>query len=226
MNNYRLRYTKEGNLRLISHLDLIRSFERAMRRGNIPIAFSEGFHPHPLMSFGPALSLGIESCAEFMDITLKEPVEPSELLERLNHALPEGLRILEVRHIQGKVKPLTAVINRATYHITFGLPTSKSCDLKASLERLWGTERLEVQRRAKDGGNKLVDIRPLWHRWEILEEQGRLVLEIEVEAGSQGAVRPDEFVRLIGEEFSSRRVLRWSLWVHDGTKKVSPMELC
>lgn len=224
MTEFRIRYAKEGCLRFISHLDLIRGFERALRRGGLPVAFSEGYHPHPLMSFGPALSVGVESCAEYIDITMKESMDPQTLQERFNAALPEGLRIIEARVISRKVKPLTAVINRATYLITPYAATNQQ--VTPCIEELWNSERLPVLRRAKDGGEKTVDIRPLWYKWQVIEDDEGLKVEIEVEVGSHGAIRPDEFLRLAKDGIPQGRVLRSGLWIVNGSSRLTPMDLC
>lgn len=223
MPDLRLRYAKEGNLRFISHLDLVRGFERAFRRGGLPIAFSEGYHPHPLMSFGPALPLGIESSAEYLDLTLTQQMEAQDLHDRLNGAFPEGLRIMEVKPITRKVKPLTAVINRATYRIT-AMDQTEPHVVYDCIDKLWNNPHIEVSRRSKNGGEKLVDIRPLWHHWEPVKVSQGFVGEIEVEVGSHGTIRPDEFLRLA--TIPDGGASRLGLWIVNGATRLTPMDLC
>lgn len=96
---YKLRFifTKTGILRYISHLDLMRLLTRAMRRADLPLKMSEGFSPHPKLSIGRALKLGVESEHEEAAIVLRQPVEPEEFRQRLSAQLPEGISVKEVR---------------------------------------------------------------------------------------------------------------------------------
>jgi radical SAM-linked protein len=91
--SYRLGFSKQGLLRYISHLDLLRLFQRAIRRADIPVVFSKGFHPIPKIKFERALKLGIESRCEKMYIKLTFPLSPQELIVRLNSKLPPDVRI-------------------------------------------------------------------------------------------------------------------------------------
>src|SRR6478736_1988704 len=95
-NPVRLRYTKRGKVRWISHRDVARALERAFRVTQLPLAFTEGFSPRPKVSFGLALSTGHESEAEYVDIVLAEEVDLDALEDRLNSGLPEGIRIVGV----------------------------------------------------------------------------------------------------------------------------------
>jgi len=91
-------FSKTGLMRYISHLDLMRLFMRAMRRADLPLKMSEGFSPHPKLSFRRALKLGVESQAEEASIVLKFPVAPEDFKNRLQKQLPEGI---EVKDVQG-----------------------------------------------------------------------------------------------------------------------------
>ena len=91
----RLRYTKRGRLRFTSHRDFQRAFERALRRSEVPMAYSAGFTPHPRVSYANAAPTGTASEAEYLEIALAEPRDPELLRERLNDSLPEGLDVVE-----------------------------------------------------------------------------------------------------------------------------------
>ena len=96
MKDYRIAFEKRGRVRYISHLDLNRCMLRAVRRSGLPAWYTEGFHPHMYLMFPLALSLGTESICEVMDIRLTEEVPAEEISDRLNAALPEGLRVFRV----------------------------------------------------------------------------------------------------------------------------------
>lgn len=93
---YRCRHLKLVPFHLLSQLDLTRFWDRALRRANLPIAFSQGFNPRPVLSFGPATVTGVISLAEYLDMTFYESIEPEYLKNLLNNQVPEGLRIVEV----------------------------------------------------------------------------------------------------------------------------------
>ncbi|MBV5338321.1 MAG: TIGR03960 family B12-binding radical SAM protein [Deltaproteobacteria bacterium] len=114
----RLRFSKIGVMRYLSHLELITVFTRAVSRGGVPILFSLGFHPHPRFSFGTATSVGVESEAEYMDMFVAAGIAPGEVQERLNAVLPEGLRILTAEEVDAKAPSLSTLIEATRYRIT------------------------------------------------------------------------------------------------------------
>ena len=95
MQRIKIRYTKGEAVKYISHRDLMRAFQRAARRAEIPVAYSQGFNPHMKISWGNALKVGATSEGEFAEIQLEKWIKPQELMERLNRQLPPGLEILE-----------------------------------------------------------------------------------------------------------------------------------
>ncbi|MGN1202066.1 MAG: TIGR03936 family radical SAM-associated protein, partial [Eubacterium sp.] len=96
MREVRLRFSKQGRLKYISHLDINRAMARAFKRAGIPLWYTEGFNPHPYMSFSLPLSLGVESLCESVDIRLIDEISNDEIKDRMNAVLPENLKILEV----------------------------------------------------------------------------------------------------------------------------------
>ena len=89
----RLRFTKQGKVRFVSHRDVARAVERAIRIEALPVAFTQGFSPRPKVSFGLALAVGHESRAEYLDLELRDPIDPAELPAALSAALPDGLDV-------------------------------------------------------------------------------------------------------------------------------------
>ena len=116
----RMKYSKTGRVRFLSHLDLMTLFQRAAARAGIPVAFSRGFNPHPKISFGPALSVGMESEAEYLDMETDPFVDLAQIIGNLNNTLPEGIRILESRMIPRKTSSLSGSISRYVYEV--GVP--------------------------------------------------------------------------------------------------------
>ena len=172
-------FRKGEEARFISHLDIQRLMQRAMRRAQIPLKYSQGFNPHPLLAFASALSVGFTSDAEWMDVKLTAPVLPEQFVSDLNAALPEGLRILRAKEIEEGQKPLTALMQQADYAITL-YPESNVSEEACirAIEALMGGE-IVVMKRTK-GGMKNVDIRP--HLLDIrLVRMGERELVFDVE---------------------------------------------
>ena len=134
MERIRARLEKGDSIRYISHLDYVRAIDRAVRRAGIPIAYSEGFHPHARIAFGPALAVGIASVAEFADFELADCLGAGEFTSRMNSVLPAGLSILESRSIPTDWKPLSVAIVAASYRLVIAAP-----DIEGDAE--WRGER-------------------------------------------------------------------------------------
>ena len=106
-NHFYARYKKFGRAKYISHLDMVRVFNRVFRRGGIPIAYSEGFNPHPKISFALPLSVFYESECEIMLFSVTEDISAEELLKRFSTVMPEGLEVIEVKEGKPDVKHLS-----------------------------------------------------------------------------------------------------------------------
>jgi len=133
---FRIQFEKGAVMRFTSHLDLMRAWERALRRSGLPLAFTQGHHPHLKMSFGPPLPLGHRSRAEVFDLELSRP-PGVDLASRLNAVLPEGLSVLSFRPILFKTPSLMSQLDGASYRIRF--PRSFLQEAGLSPELLLGT---------------------------------------------------------------------------------------
>ena len=142
----RVRYAKSGDLRMISHRDLVRALERLFRRAGIELAMSQGFHPRPLMTFPDALSLGIEAHDEVMDLGLVNPCQPQEMLEQLQRHAQHGLVIRSVSTLAaGEPK---ARLKSVVYQLT--LPAEHLNDaLHVAISNLRQETKLQVERRGE-----------------------------------------------------------------------------
>ena len=112
----RCRFSKEGDMRFIGHLDLIALFQRAFRRAKTRVAYSQGFHPHPLLKFALPLSLGMESRGEYFDAEMEENIEPEKIIDLL--VLPVGIQITEARFLEKNEKNAASAAAAADYTIT------------------------------------------------------------------------------------------------------------
>ena len=116
----RITYEKTGIGRYIGHLDLQRIFQRALRRGGLKPKYSEGFNPHPLISFASPLALGMTGLGELVDVELFDTLDPREILQKLNNGLPQGLGALKCDEISPGEKSAAALLRKAVYLIEFG----------------------------------------------------------------------------------------------------------
>ena len=111
----RVKYKKEDEMIFISHLDLQRLLQRAFRRAKINLSYSEGFNPHPKMSYGNALALGVESQGEYVDIEIEDDIEVKEFLERINEQLPDGIKFVKGQEIDPKIS--ITIFNNSLWRI-------------------------------------------------------------------------------------------------------------
>lgn len=184
----RLRFAKQGDLRLVSHRDMVRAFERMFRRVGVSLAMSEGFHPRPKMTFPDALSLGVAASDEVMDITLAERVEPEDFKERLNRTCPEGLVIHTVQILgEGDRK---ARIDRVVYELDLGADTDQTA-LQHAIDELASRETLVVDRKGKQIE---IDLKQTLDRLWL--DDGRLMMSIRVVQQSQ--LQPRDILSHIG----------------------------
>lgn len=126
------RYKKQGNAKYISHLDMVRVFNRVFRRGGIPVAYSEGFNPHPKISFALPLSVFYESECEILIFSVTEEISETELFEKFNNVMPEGLQIISVTKGKIDVKHLSYCL----YNVYAPLPTQKELDAFLNLDSI------------------------------------------------------------------------------------------
>lgn len=152
----RLRFSKTGVMSLLSHLELIHLFTRTVRRAGIPIRYSLGFHPHPKFSFATALSVGVESWAEYLDMEIASGFGASQVMAALNRALPAGMEILEACEIPLKSESLSVIMEATRYRVT--LPQGLVPDLPARAEEFLRLDSF-VHHRVKKGKSVELDLR-------------------------------------------------------------------
>ena len=156
LERIRLRFSKTGAMRFLSHLELLTIFTRAARRAGLPVRHSQGFHPHPKFSFAAALSVGVESWAEYVDVELSALWGAERAMTGLNSALPGGIKILEACTIPWKSPSLSVIISASRYRME--PPCGFSIDLEAAAARFLDRESFLYTRDAK-GKGVTVDLR-------------------------------------------------------------------
>jgi radical SAM-linked protein len=144
----RLRYAKRGRLRFTSHRDIARAFERALRRAHVPMAYSQGFNPHPKISWIGAAPTGVASEAEYVEIQLVEAAEPADLVATLDAAMPPGLDVLEAV-VAGGGDALADRVEASRWRIE--LAGVASTELRAAVGAMLAEPVVEVERLTKHG---------------------------------------------------------------------------
>jgi len=186
----RLRFAKRGDLRLVSHHDLMRCLERTLRRAEIPIAHSQGFNPRPKVVFALALALGIEGRREVLDLELSQAMEPAEVLNRLAATAPPGLEFFEAEAIPpGKAARAEAVL------YALPVPAERWDSLRAAIADLLGTDSRPYTRHRPDRTVE-IDLRPFVLGAD-LDDQGLLRLRLKMTPSGSSA-RPEEVVETLG----------------------------
>ena len=189
----RIKFRKYGVLKFIGHLDVMRYFQKVMRRADIPIAFTGGFSPHMIMSFASPLGIGLESDGEYLDIELTEPIESNEAVRRMNETGVEGIEVLSFLQIaeEKKMTGMT-ILTAADYLVTpkqdilCCTGRSLSSDWKEQFIDFMAQSEIRVMKQTKRS-EKEVDLRPLIYEWELRGDS----IFIRTAAGSTDNLKPD-----------------------------------
>ncbi len=181
----RIKFSKEGPVRFIGHLDIMRYFQKAIRRAGIDIAYSTGFSPHQIMSFASPLSVGHESCGEYFDVELNSITDTEDIKMRLNRTMAEGIQILQVAVLDETEGNAMASVAAADYLISFRDSVSLPDDWKEKLTAFYKKDKIPVIKKTKKGERE-IDLKETIYQLEIREDQVYMLLD----AGSGSNMKP------------------------------------
>lgn len=201
MSTIRFKFTRGEELRFISHLDQQRLFQRAFRRAGLNIAHSNGFNPHPKLSFALAMSVGLMSDSEYGDVVLTRDIDLMEFTKRLNAALPEGLKVVEARKIpQGKTS-LSASLTDSRYRIEVALEDGiDEASLSDILNTYKSLDEVILEKRNKKGKLVPKNIRPFIKDIRVLSvQEGNAVLELRLKYLEQQSVKPELVLQTVNQ---------------------------
>jgi radical SAM-linked protein len=187
----RVVFTKDEPLKYTSNLDVLRLWDRAIRRAGIPVAYSQGFNPGPKITIAAALPLGMTSDCELMDVVLDAPISVPDFLARLAEQLPPGARLLSAVEVSPEAPPLPARVRGIEYRAAVDAPGDH---VEVAVRRALAASSLPRERR-----NRLYDLRPLIEDLRVQEADGtgcELWMRLRAEAGATG--RPDEVMACLG----------------------------
>lgn len=192
--NVRVRFRKYGVLRFIGHLDVMRYFQKAIRRAQIDICYSEGYSPHMIMSFASPLGLGLESDGEYMDIRIPHAIPSAEAVKRLNEVMVEGIEVMSFRALPEDSKNAMSIVAAADYEVRFREGCEPSADWKEKWEEFLSLPEIRITKETKKGQQEL-DIRPWIYDWKIQKE----TLWMKVSAGSVHNLKPELAVQAFAD---------------------------
>jgi radical SAM-linked protein len=191
MYRLRVRFKRGGEVKFISHLDLIRMWQRAFHRARIPIAYSEGFSPHPRISLAAPLPIRVTSEAELMDIHLTKWASPHFLTSALSQQLPSGIEILQAYSIAPNQPSLQSQVRFAEYQVTVKMEKGKA-EIEAAITDLLSAEHLPWQHQ-RDTGPRHYDLRELISDLWLMDYQPRYgTIGMRLRCDSGGSGRPEQ----------------------------------
>jgi radical SAM-linked protein len=198
----RITFVKQGPLRYTGHLDLHKLWERAARRAELPLAYSQGFHPQPKMNLAAALPLGFASRCEVLDMKLEHDIPINDLPTRLNQTLPTGLQVVGVEQVDERAPALQTQVVSSEYEVTLTEYADRA-ELQQKIDSVIESKAISRERRGK-----MYDLRPLI---EVLNLQpdGKIFMRLAAREGATG--RPEEVLDVLGIAFEGTRIERTHL---------------
>ena len=194
----RIRFEKTGIMRYVGHLDLMRFFQKAVKRSNLPIRYSEGYNPHQIMSFAAPLGVGLTSIGEYMDIDIKEAVDADTAIKTLNENMVEGLAITGFNYLPDNAEKCMSALTAASYIVTYKDHKDEACyienicDLKSKF--FDEADAINIVKKTKKGEREL-DLKPLIYRFNIAVENGVPVYDLLLSSGSTDNIKPELVIK-------------------------------
>jgi len=201
MQRLRLKFGRGEELKFLSHLDLMRLWERALRRAGLPLAYSEGFTPHPQIALAVPLLVGVTSDAELMDVSLSRWVSPQTFMAQIEKQLPLGIALHEVWLVGPKIPSLQSQVRFVEYKVE--VETGKGFqEVELALKSFLSMKELPWHHH-RDTGDRYYDLRALVDDLRLIDFQGSLcVLGMRLRCDEKGAGRPEQVTKALG--FSKR----------------------
>jgi radical SAM-linked protein len=201
MQRLRIKFSRGPEVKFISHLDIVRLWQRAFNRAGIEIAYSTGFSPHPRIALAAPLALGVTSEAELMDIFVIRGVAPNFFVSAVNQQLPTGIAVDKVYPMAFDLPSLQSIISQVEYKVAVD-PSTGPADIKAALDSMLALEHLPWQHQ-RDTGPHHYDLRTLIDDLWVIEwspQSGTLGMRLQCD--NSGSGRPEQVAAALG--FSQR----------------------
>ena len=196
----RIKFGKYGAMKFIGHLDIMRYFQKAMRRAGIPISYSGGYSPHMIMSFASPLGVGLTSGGEYMDIEAEECLSSEEAVRRLNDVMVEGMKVFSYRLLPEDAGNAMSLVAAADYLVSFREGCAPALAWQDRLHDFFSQTEIPILKKTKKS-ETVVDIKPLIHTLTLCEGD---IISMRLSAGSADNLKPElvmkAFASFIGIE--------------------------
>lgn len=220
----RMKFRKTGPVRFIGHLDVMRFFQKALRRAEIDVSYTSGFSPHQIMSFASPLGVGMESNGEYLDIECGQVTDSEDMIRRLNRVSVPGIFILSVKQLPEDAGNAMASVAAAEYTVRFREGRTPAFDYASKVEAFLSCERIPVAKETKKGIRE-VDIRPGIYEMSVVPQtDAPPAVHLLLDASSAGNIRPgsvlEAFCKAYGEELAENALLitREEIYTDIGTQ--------
>ena len=203
MNKLRLKFSKNGPIKFIGHLDVMRYFQKAIRRAEIDVKYSEGYSPHQIISFAQPLSVGATSDGEYLDMTVNSMSSTQDIMDRLNSVMNEGIKIEAITELsEGEEKAMT-LSYAARYRIRFRESLKPDFDWISELDKYLSQDRLPTMKKTKSG-EKEIDMKPWIFEYKLDPDiqEAEFLLSMSSSATLKPALLFESFYKSLGKELA------------------------
>lgn len=189
----RIKFTKEGTMKFIGHLDIMRYFQKVMRRADVDICYSGGFSPHQIMSFAAPLGVGMESRGEYVDIEVNSTDSSAEMIRRMNAVIGDEMRVLSYRLLPDNAANAMSIVMAADYLVSFreGYEPKDWENFAVGLHAFLEQEEIRIIKKTKKGEREM-NLRPLIY--ELSVEEGHQIY-MKIATGSAANIKPELVIR-------------------------------
>jgi radical SAM-linked protein len=197
MQRLRITFCRGDEVKYISHLDVMRLWERVLRRAGIAVSYSQGYSPHPKISIAAPLPIGVTSDGELMDITMRRRVSPYHFSKVVAEQLPQGISLSRAEQIAPGLPSLQSQVRQAEYHVE--LETEKGpAEVEGSLRSFMAEEHVPWQHQ-RDTEMRRYDLRPLVHRlWVVGWRETKCTLGMRLRTDNTASGRPEQVTAALG----------------------------
>lgn len=189
----RIKFSKQGNMRFIGHLDIMRYFQKVMRRADVDIRYSEGFSPHQIMSFAAPLGVGLTGSGEYLDIEVLSTDSSAEMVRRMNETMVEGMQVLSYKLLPDEAVNAMSLVAACDYTVRLRAGYAEKLGMSDAefmngLVSYIDNGNLEIVKKTKKG-ERLVDLKPLIYEYKVTEDGEGIFLKLS--SGSANNIKPE-----------------------------------
>lgn len=226
---YLIKFTKDSEIKFISHLDLMRTLQRIIKRSKLNVEYSQGFNPHMNTSLCQPLSVGVYSSSEYLDIYLQDKIRTIDIIDSLNNVSSKGIKFLYAEEVKDNIKSSMAILSAAKYNVKIKYDDTEN--LEQQLESLLHLTSWNIIKRSKSS-EKEVDIKPYIYKMGYKVENGYLILGVTLATGSKDNLSADLLSKFIIENTKGYKkesfvlIKRIEMYAKEGDKFIPLDKYC